>query len=34
MRDIFYILITLIFFVVAASFTRGCDRLSKEEQDG
>jgi hypothetical protein len=33
MRDVFYILITLIFFAVGASFTRGCDKLLMEESD-
>jgi hypothetical protein len=33
MLDIFYIVITLFLFAVGASFTRGCDRLLKEESD-
>jgi hypothetical protein len=27
MWDIFYIAITVVFFIVAAAFVRGCDRL-------
>jgi hypothetical protein len=34
MLDFLYIVITLIFFYVGASFTRGCERLSEEERDG
>jgi hypothetical protein len=32
MQDIFYIVITIIFFVLAAAFTYGCERLEKEEK--
>ncbi len=31
MLDIFYVLITILFFAVAAAFVRGCARLEKEE---
>jgi hypothetical protein len=31
MLDIFYVLITVFFFAVAAAFVRGCARLEKEE---
>ena len=31
MQDIFFIVVTVIFFVVGAAFTRGCERLEKEE---
>jgi hypothetical protein len=30
MQDVFYVVITILFFVVAAAFTRGCDKLSEE----
>jgi hypothetical protein len=29
--DALYVLITVIFFAICASFARGCDKLSKEE---
>jgi hypothetical protein len=32
MQDIFYIVITVVFFAVAAAFTRGCEKLEKEEK--
>jgi hypothetical protein len=32
MQDIFYIAITVVFFVVAAALTRGCEKLEKEEK--
>jgi hypothetical protein len=32
MKDIFYMVITVVFFVVAAAFTRGCEKLEKEEK--
>jgi len=31
MLDIFYVLITVLFFAVGAAFVRGCARLEKEE---
>ena len=31
MLDAFFIVITIVFFAVGASFTRGCDKLFKEE---
>jgi hypothetical protein len=31
MQDIFYIVVTVVFFVVAAAFARGCAKLEKEE---
>ena len=31
MPDVFYVLLTIIMFAVGASFTRGCDKLLKEE---
>ena len=31
MHDIFYIVATVVFFVVAAAFARGCAKLEKEE---
>ena len=34
MFDILYIVIAFIFFAVSASFARGCEKLSKEEQSG
>jgi hypothetical protein len=34
MRDVLYVVITLLFFAVGAAFTRGCDKLSQEESDG
>jgi hypothetical protein len=33
MPDFLYVLITLIFFYIGAAFTRGCDRLYKEESN-
>ena len=33
MPDILYVLIVLLFFYIGAAFTRGCDRLRKEESD-
>ena len=33
MLDILCIVIALVFFAVSASFTRGCDKLLKEEQN-
>jgi hypothetical protein len=30
MQDVFYVVITILFFAVAAAFTRGCDKLSEE----
>ena len=32
MQDLFYIVVIVAFFVVAAAFTRGCERLEKEEK--
>jgi hypothetical protein len=32
MQDIFYIFWTIVFFVVAAALTRGCERLEHEEK--
>lgn len=32
MMDIFYIIMTVAFFVVCAAFVRGCERLEKEEK--
>jgi hypothetical protein len=32
MQDILYIVVTVVFFVVAAAFTRGCEKLEKEEK--
>jgi hypothetical protein len=32
MQDIFYIIVTVVFFLVAAVFTRGCEKLEKEEK--
>ena len=34
MRDLFSIVLTLVFFWVSVAFTRGCERLAKEEQGG
>ena len=31
MQDIFYIVVTVVFFVGAAAFVRGCAKLEKEE---
>jgi hypothetical protein len=31
MQDILYIIIPVVFFVIAAAFTRGCAKLEKEE---
>jgi hypothetical protein len=31
--DFLYLLITLIFFSIGAAFTRGCDKLYKEESN-
>ncbi len=31
MQDIFYIAVIVVFFVVAAVFTRGCAKLEKED---
>jgi hypothetical protein len=31
MWDIFYIIVTLAFFALAAAFVRGCERLEKEK---
>jgi hypothetical protein len=33
MSDIFYIVITLVFFAVGASFTRGCEKLWRDESN-
>ncbi len=30
MQDIFYIVVTIVFFMVAVAFTRGCAKLEKE----
>jgi len=30
MWDLFYVLLTVAFFAVAAAFVRGCDKLGKE----
>jgi len=30
--DIFCIVVTVVFFVVAAAFARGCENLEKEEK--
>jgi hypothetical protein len=32
MQDIFYIVVTVVFFVVAAAFALGCEKLEKEEK--
>jgi hypothetical protein len=32
MQDIFYIVVTVVFFVAAAAFARGCEHLEKEEK--
>jgi hypothetical protein len=32
MQDIFYVVVTVVFFVVSAAFMRGCERLEKEEK--
>jgi hypothetical protein len=34
MRDLLYVVLTLVFFWVSVAFTRGCEKLAKEEQDG
>lgn len=34
MFDVLYIVIAVIFFAIGASFARGCEKLSKEEQSG
>lgn len=31
MQDILFIVIGILFFVVASAFTRGCDKLLREE---
>lgn len=31
MHDLLYIAITIAFFAIGASFTRGCNRLLKED---
>jgi hypothetical protein len=33
MTDLFYIVVVLVFFAVAALFVRGCDALYKGESD-
>jgi hypothetical protein len=33
MLDVFYIVITLVFFAVGASLARGCDKLHKDDSD-
>ncbi len=33
-RDLFYIIVTVIFFYAGALFTRGCEKLAREEQGG
>jgi hypothetical protein len=30
MWDFFYVILTVAFFVLAAAFVRGCDKLGKE----
>jgi hypothetical protein len=32
MMDLLYVVITIAFFWVSAAFTRGCDKLSREEE--
>jgi hypothetical protein len=32
--DLFCIIVTLIFFYVGVLFTRGCEKLAREEQGG
>jgi hypothetical protein len=32
MQDILFIGVTIVFFVVAAVFARGCEKLEKEEK--
>jgi len=32
--DVLYVVITVVFFAVGASFTHGCDRLYREKSDG
>jgi hypothetical protein len=34
MSDVLYIVITLVFFAVGRSFTRGCEKLFKEDFGG
>jgi hypothetical protein len=34
MRDLLYVILTLVFFWISAAFTRGCEKLAKEEQGG
>ena len=34
MLDLLFIAITFVFFALGAASARGCDKLSKEEQDG
>lgn len=33
MQDALFIAITIIFFAVGATFTRGCEKLYKEDTD-
>ncbi len=33
MQDLFYIVITILFFWISAAFVRGCDKLSEEASD-
>ena len=30
MWDIFFVILTILFFVIAAAFARGCEKLEKE----
>jgi hypothetical protein len=34
MQDVFYALVVIIFFAISASFTRGCEKLYKDEANG
>jgi hypothetical protein len=33
MTDLFYVVITILFFAVGAAFARGCEALEREEAD-
>jgi hypothetical protein len=33
MTDLFYVVITILFFAVGVAFARGCQRLENEEAD-
>jgi hypothetical protein len=32
--DVLYVAIAIVFFAISAAFARGCDKLSREEQNG